>query len=258
MTGAVGQKRVPAAFLEQCAIPLPDLDEQRRIVAELEGQFSRLDEAVATLKRVKANLTRYKAAILKAAVEGRLVPTEAELARREGRGYESGQELLRRVLEIRRSHWNGKARYERPPQPDSTELPDLPEGWAWARLEALASIKGGITVDKKRKDPTSRLVPYLRVANVQRGHLDLAEIKVIDVPQADVEELRLQHGDILFNEGGDRDKLGRGWIWEGQLPECIHQNHVFRARLFSDELSGKMVSWWGNTFGRNYFLREGK
>jgi type I restriction enzyme S subunit len=258
MTGAVGQKRVPAAFLEQCEIPLPNLDEQRRIVAELEKQFSRLDEAVANLKRVKANLKRYKAAVLKAAVEGRLVPTEAELARREGRGYESGQELLRRVLEIRRSHWKGKARYEDPPQPDRTELPDLPEGWAWARLDAIAAIKGGITVDKKRKDPTSRSVPYLRVANVQRGHLDLAEIKIIDAPQADIEELRLRHGDILFNEGGDRDKLGRGWIWEGQLAECIHQNHVFRARLLTDELSGKLISWWGNSYGRDYFEREGK
>ncbi len=258
MTGAVGQKRVPAAFLEQCQIPLPDLDEQRRIVAELEKQFSRLDEAVANLKRVKANLKRYKAAVLKAAVEGRLVPTEADLARREGRGYESGQELLRRSLEIRRSHWRGKTRYEDPPQPDGAELPHLPEGWTWARLEALASIKGGITVDKKRKDPTSRSVPYMRVANVQRGHLDLAEIKMIDAPQADIEELRLRHGDILFNEGGDRDKLGRGWVWESQLPECIHQNHVFRARLFSDEISPKLVSCWGNTFGRDYFLREGK
>jgi type I restriction enzyme, S subunit len=85
MAGAVGQKRVPAAFLEQSEIRLPKLDEQRRIVAEIEKQFSRLDEAVANLKRVKANLKRYKAAVLKAAVEGRLVPTEAELARREGK-----------------------------------------------------------------------------------------------------------------------------------------------------------------------------
>lgn len=72
MTGAVGQKRVPAAFLEQCEIPLPNLDEQRRIVAELEKQFSRLDEAVANLKRVKANLGRYKAAVLDAGVKDRL------------------------------------------------------------------------------------------------------------------------------------------------------------------------------------------
>lgn len=232
------------------------LDEQERIVGEIEKQFSRLDEAVANLKRVKANLKRYRAAVLKDAVEGRLVPTEADLARREGHTFETGAQLLQRILDIRRGKWKGK--YEDPAQSAPMDLPPLPEGWAWARLGAVASIKGGITVDKKRRDSTARPVPYLRVANVQRGYLDLKEIKLIDAPQADIDELRLQPGDILFNEGGDRDKLGRGWIWEGQLRECIHQNHVFRARLFSDELSPKFVSWWGNTFGRHYFLREGK
>jgi type I restriction enzyme, S subunit len=134
----------------------------------------------------------------------------------------------------------------------------MPEGWAWARLEAVAALKGGITVDKKRRDPTARPVPYLRVANVQRGYLDLEEVKTIEASQADIEELRLQPGDVLFNEGGDRDKLGRGCIWEGQLAECIHQNHVFRARPYSVGISGKLISWWGNTFGKDYFLREGK
>jgi type I restriction enzyme S subunit len=89
----------------------------RRIVAEIEKQFSRLDEAVAGLKRVKANLKRYKAAILKAAVEGRLVPTEADLARREGRSYETGAQLLQRILETRRSQWQGKGKYKEPAAP---------------------------------------------------------------------------------------------------------------------------------------------
>ena len=239
-------------------ILLPPLKEQREIVAELEKQFSRLDEAVANLKRVKANLKRCKAAILEAAVEGRLVPTEAEIACREGRSYETGSQLLGRVLQERRRAWNGRGTYRDPEAPGIGELPHLPEGWAWARLEAIAALKGGITVDKKRRDPTSRPVPYLRVANVQRGHLDLEEVKEIEAPEADIEELRLRSGDVLFNEGGDRDKLGRGWIWEGQLPECIHQNHVFRARPYLADMSGKLISWWGNTFGKDYFLREGK
>jgi len=239
-------------------IRVPSRTAQAQIVAEIEKQFSRLDEAVANLKRVKANIKRYKAAVLKAAVEGRLVPTEAELARREGRGYETGVDLLQRIFSFRRRQWTKKGKYEEPMQPDTLGLPQLSEGWCWARLDALASIKGGITVDRKRQDPTARPVPYLRVANVQRGYLDLEEIKSIDAPEAEIEELRLMPGDILFNEGGDRDKLGRGWIWEGQLPECIHQNHVFRARLFGLGLSAKLISWWGNTFGKDYFLREGK
>jgi type I restriction enzyme S subunit len=134
----------------------------------------------------------------------------------------------------------------------------MPAGWVWVRLGAIAVLKGGITVDKNRKSPTARKVPYLRVANVQRGYLDLTEVKEISAPEADIKELRLEPGDILFNEGGDRDKLGRGWVWEGQLSECIHQNHVFRGRLYSADVSPKLVSWWGNTFGQTYFLREGK
>ena len=121
----------------------PPLGEQRRIVAEIEKQFSRLDEAVAGLKRVKANLKRYKAAILKAAVEGRLVPTEAELARREGRSYETGAQLLQRILEARRSQWQGKGKHKEPEAPDTTNLPELSEGWAWASIEQLADVVRG-------------------------------------------------------------------------------------------------------------------
>ncbi|MCM8612056.1 restriction endonuclease subunit S [Accumulibacter sp.] len=244
--------------LESLEVPLPSLAVQACIVAELEKQFSRLDEAVANLKRVKANLKRYEAAVLRAAVEGQLVQTEAELRDREGESFETGSQLLARVLLERRRRWIGKGIYQEPAAPGVEGLPPLPEGWAWARLDAVAALKGGITVDKKRRDSTARSVPYLRVANVQRGYLDLDEVKEIEAPQADVEELRLQPGDILFNEGGDRDKLGRGWIWEGQLAECIHQNHVFRARPYLAEVSGKLISWWGNTFGKDYFLREGK
>ena len=246
------------AKAKQLPIPIAPIDDQRRIVAEIEKQFSRLDEAVANLKRVKANLKRYNAAVLKAAVEGRLVPIEAELARREGRSYETGAALLQRILNSQRSQSKGKDKYKEPAAPDTIDLPELPEGWVWARLDAIAALRGGITVDSKRKDPTARSVPYLRVANVQRGYLDLAEVKHIDAPAADIEELQLQPGDILFNEGGDRDKLGRGWVWEGQLADCIHQNHVFRARLYFSEVSSKLVSWWGNSFGKDYFLREGK
>lgn len=65
-------------------------------------------------------------------------------------------------------------------------------------------------------------------------------------------------GDVLFNEGGDRDKLGRGWVWEGQVAECIHQNHVFRARLVSNDIPPKLVSWCGNSYGQLWFMRTGK
>lgn len=129
----------------------------------------------------------------------------------------------------------------------------------WRTLGEIAEVVGGVTKDAKRQsDPAFVEVPYLRVANVQRGYLDLASVTTIRVPNSTVRKLRLERGDILFNEGGDRDKLGRGWIWEGQIEECIHQNHVFRARLLTDRFEPKFVSMHGNTFGQIWFEKMGK
>jgi type I restriction enzyme S subunit len=127
------------------------------------------------------------------------------------------------------------------------------------RLRELAVLKGGITKGNKRsRTSATRLVPYLRVANVQRGFLDLDEVKEIEADESEINALQLQSGDVLFNEGGDRDKLGRGWIWNGELPICIHQNHVFRARIRDGLLLPKLLSWYGNSVGQSYFLEHGK
>lgn len=126
-------------------------------------------------------------------------------------------------------------------------------------LGEISEIQGGITLGKKRRDDEkTRSVPYLRVANVQRGYLKLAEVKDIEATEEEIRKLRLQRGDLLLNEGGDRDKLGRGWIWEGQLPECIHQNHVFRARVRADVANAKFVSQYANSVAQKYFWDEGK
>ena len=250
--------KLTQAEMRKIRIPVAPMHVMQEVVAEVEKQFSRLDEAVANLQCVKAKLLHYELSVLRAALGGVLVPTEAALSRVNGRRYESGQALLERIAKEDSARGSRRKATDASATPDHAVLPTLPEGWTWARLAAIASIKGGITVDSKRTDPTSRLVPYLRVANVQRGYLDLGELKSINAPAADIDALRLRHGDVLFNEGGDRDKLGRGWIWEGQLPECIHQNHVFRARPHSLDISSKLISWWGNTFGKDYFQREGK
>ena len=140
-----------------------------------------------------------------------------------------------------------------------TNAKKLPTGWRWVTLRDIAQISGGITKGQKRRaTDVVRKVPYLRVANVQRGYLDLSEMKEIEALESKIEALRLQPGDILFNEGGDRDKLGRGWIWNGELPECIHQNHVFRARLRSDSDSPKFISYYSNSAGQQYFYDQGK
>lgn len=140
----VGMASISQGQLADFPIVLTDLDEQRRIVAEIDKQFSRLDEAVANLQRVKANLKRYKAAVLKAAVEGRLVETEASIACREGRGYETGEQLLQRILEDRRKQWSGRGKYRPPQAPVDTDA-DLPEGWVWASIDQLAEVGTGAT-----------------------------------------------------------------------------------------------------------------
>lgn len=130
--------------------------------------------------------------------------------------------------------------------------------WPWTTLGEIAEIKGGVTKDGKRQgDPSFVEVPYLRVANVQRGHLDLSEVSTIRVLPDKAESLRLEPGDVLLNEGGDRDKLGRGWVWEGQIDRCIHQNHVFRARL-TDDFDPYFVSAHANTWGQGWFEEHGR
>ncbi len=139
------------------------------------------------------------------------------------------------------------------------ERGELPKGWRWVTLRGIADIAGGVTKGQKRRPNESiRRIPYLRVANVQRGYLDLTEMKEIDASVTEIESLRLQPGDILFNEGGDRDKLGRGWIWNGELSECVHQNHVFRARVRDSSNNPKFISYYGNSAGQKYFYDQGK
>ena len=254
---------ISSSRLGEIALKVPPLPEQHRIVAEIEKQFTRLDASVAALKRAQTNLKRYRASLLKAACEGRLVPTEAELARSEDRDYEPDHRLLERILAERRARWESqpkrRGKYKEPAPPDTSYLPELPEGWVWASLSHIADLKGGLTKGHQyRKDQVLRNIPYLRVANVQRGYLDLRRLSTIETTQETIDLLRLIPGDVLFTEGGDRDKLGRGWVWKGEVDECIHQNHVFRSRLLQNTVVPEIVSWWGNSFGQDFFTRVGK
>ncbi|MCY4518924.1 MAG: restriction endonuclease subunit S [Acidimicrobiaceae bacterium] len=140
----------------------------------------------------------------------------------------------------------------------AVEAFDRPD-WVWTTLGEIAEVKGGITKDSKREmHPEFEEFPYLRVANVQRGYLDLSDIATIQADRRKAQRLILCPGDILFNEGGDRDKLGRGWVWEGQIEDCIHQNHVFRARLLDDRFDPYFVSLHSNSWGQQWFETHGK
>ena len=139
----------------------------------------------------------------------------------------------------------------------AAELFNRPD-WTWSTLGEIADLKGGVTKNSKREaDPDYVEYPYLRVANVQRGFLDLSVVTTIRADRHKAEKLVLQHGDILFNEGGDRDKLGRGWVWEGQIDNCIHQNHVFRARLTNGGFDPDFISVHANTWGHRRWFETG-
>jgi type I restriction enzyme S subunit len=128
----------------------------------------------------------------------------------------------------------------------------------WTSLDAIAAVQSGAAKSKRLIGADDCVeLPYLSVANVQRGYLDLGEVGTMWVKKSKVADLTLQPGDVLFNEGGDKDKLGRGWVWEGEIDGCVHQNHVFRARLRGDGIDPRWLSYWGNTFGRWWFHDRG-
>lgn len=190
-------------------IPIAPFDQQQRIVEEIEKQFSRLDEAVANLKRVKANLKRYKAAVLKAAVEGRLVETEAGIARREGHSFETGAQLLERILENRRSQWKGKGKYKEPAAPDTTDLPELPEGWVWATVDQLAASEPNAITDGpfgsnlKTEHYQESGPRVIRLQNIKDG--EFAD-EVTHISTAHFERLRkheVHGGDLVIASLGD-------------------------------------------------------
>ena len=236
MAGTAGQLRVPAMFMSDSSIPLAPLAEQHRIVAEIEKQFTRLDASVAALKRVQANLKRYRASVLKAACEGKLVPTEAELAQAEGRDYEPADQLLERVLAERRAHWEAqekpRGKYKETVAPNTSDLPELPKGWVWASLALIGEVRLGRQRSPKRATgPHMR--PYLRAANVTWDGLDLSDVKEMDFSPREYETHRLRRGDILLAEAsGSADEVGKPAIWDEQIEDCCFQNTLIRVRAF--------------------------
>lgn len=214
-------------------VPLAPLAEQRRIVAEIEKQFTRMDAAEAALRRLRANLKRYRAAVLKAACEGHLVPTEAELARAEGRAREPAGML--------RAGTGGR--------------PDVPDGWCWATLSEVAAVQGGIQKQPSRR-PRDNSYPFLRVANVLRGRLDLGEVHRIELFPGELEKYKLAAGDLLIVEGnGSRSEIGRLAIWTGEIPDCVHQNHLIRARPLAGFSPQYLSCYWNSAEGSNAVLQ---
>lgn len=191
MVSTAGQNTVSQATLAEILIPIAPRNEQQRIVEALDSYLSRLDSAIASLQKVQTKLKAYRASVLKAAVEGRLVPTEAEIARREGRDYEPASVLLARILKERRHRWEEaelarmkkagktpkddawKKKYEEPEAPDTSKLPSLPEGWCWTTIAEVSDCLDSMRVPINKAERLGRqgTVPYYG-ANGQVGWID--------------------------------------------------------------------------------------
>jgi len=137
------------------------------------------------------------------------------------------------------------------------ELPPIPLEWKWNYFKSLAKIQGGVTKGRKLSAAETLELPYLRVANVQDGFLDLHEIKFIPIKKEEKKKYLLQKGDILLTEGGDRDKLGRGTVWNNEIEDCLYQNHIFRARVDQSQLHPEFISIATKSkFSRDYFFKN--
>jgi type I restriction enzyme S subunit len=185
---------------------LPPIDEQCLIAAFLDHETAKIDALVAEQQRLLELLKEKRQAVISHAVTKGLNP-DAPMK-------DSGVE------------WLG----------------EVPAHWEVAELKRLASVQTGVAKGKDLSGRTTITVPYLRVANVQDGYLDLEEVAEIEIPVEELDRYRLQQGDVLMNEGGDFDKLGRGCTWDGRIDPCISQNHVFAVRPH------RVRSEWLNAF----------
>jgi len=186
-----------------------------------------------TLERVQRNLKRYRASVLKAAVEGRLVPTEAELARAEGRDYEPASALLERILAERRRRWHeagSRGKYEEPVAPDTSDLPDLPEGWCWATVDQL-SLEVRYGSSARAYEEQEGGVPVVRMGNIVDGFLDFAELKYLPASHDEFPDLLLQPGDLLFNRTNSAELVGKTAVFRSYGKPCSFASYLIRVRM---------------------------
>jgi type I restriction enzyme S subunit len=234
------QSNISNGLIRETCVPIAPTNEQRRIVAKIEELFSDLDAGVAALERVKAKLKRYRAAVLKAAVEGKLT----EAWRKKNPAKETGKQLLDRILQERRRKWVeeqlaaydrlGKRppagwndKYKEPVAPNDSSLLKLPEDWCWASVQQVGKVQLG-----RQRAPQHHvgphMCPYLRVANVFEDRIDISDVMEMNFTPDEYEVYRLHFGDILLNEGQSMELVGRPAIYRDEVPGACFTNTLVR------------------------------
>ena len=253
-------RRIVLHRVRDLPVHVAPLPEQRRIVEAIESHFTRLDDAVATLERVHRNLKRYRVSVLKAAVEGRLVPSEAELARTERRDYEPASVLLERILAERRRRWEAsgrKGKYQEPVAPDPSALRALPEGWCWTSVDALTWDAGYGTSQRCTHEGVGP--PVLRIPNVQGQAISLDDIKYATEAENLRSEGAVEPGDLLFiRTNGSRGLIGRGAVIIQPLPRVYHfASYLIRLRLLNMDVVPRWMGLaWHTPLLRKQILAE--
>lgn len=228
-------------------IPLAPLSEQQRIVEKIETLFAELDKGEEALREVQKLLARYRQSVLKAAVTGTLT---ADWRAANGPPQESGGDLLARILKTRRETWQGRGKYKEPVEPNTDGLPDLPDGWVWASVEQLATVIGGLTKNKKRAEMPMRR-PMLRVANVYQDRLELDDVHESGITEGELDRVALRRSDLLVVEGnGSKDQIGRMAVWNCEIPDAVHQNHLIKVRMADPTIVAFAMKWFQSPQGR--------
>jgi type I restriction enzyme, S subunit len=219
-TSGIAIPNVNANKLRRVELPVAPIAEQRRIADKIDELFSELDAGVASLKRARALLKKYRQAVLKSAVTGELTRDWRE--RRRGQIEESGADLLQRILKARREAWeaaelnklrvNGtrpkddrwKQKYKEPQPPDTTDLPNLPEGWVWATVHQLCEATRPISYGVLQPGAdVSNEVPLVRVGDLADGHIAVGALKRISSDIADeYRRTTLRGGEVLLTVVG--------------------------------------------------------
>lgn len=224
--GSTFGSKMPRAdwqFIGNLPCLIPPLPEQRAITAFLDRKTRQIDELIAKKRRLIELLHEKRTALISHVVT---------------KGLNS----------------------DAPMKPFGGEwLGEVPEHWDVKRLKFISHLQTGLTLGKKHTNvERARLVlrPYLRVANVQDGWLDLGHITEVEVLPERIARYELRAGDVLMTEGGDFDKLGRGYVYEGQIEGCLHQNHIFAVRPDARKLDSRfLASMLSCQHGRNYFTK---